>query len=483
MSLLSSFSILFETDASNASDEIDDLATSLDDIESSSTGAASGLDDVADTADTGSMAMGGLTRAVLGLAAAYVTFDTIADGVFSNALAIDEIGKFSETIGANIVEVDAWGEAAARSGGSAQAFRASIDGVSSKLADLKVTGGGELKNMFDAMGISALDASGNLKSAFDVLPEISDQFQKMSSSESFSIGRKMGLDQGTILLLQQGREAVDDLVQRQKMLGGVTKEGYEIAAVFNDQWDDTKRTFNGLWMSANTTILPALTSVLKLLESGVIWVRENQDLVEGFFLGVGGAILYMYLPAIAAAAVATTVAIAPYLAIAAAVAAVGVAVALVYEDFQKWSNGAPSLIGKILGPFEEWKDKMIAFIDEVTKKWEDFTGFLTKTGESLGSVLFDIFGDTPENITQKQNATEKAQNMLNGYNASSLNGAGLGFYQNRTSTVQNNNNVTVGGTTVNANGMTAEQASRVVNDSLTGQIEGAMGQYDTGVDR
>ena len=352
MSLLTTFSILFESDAAKASREADELSDSLADVQGSAEGATGGVDGATESYNENAESVGGLTKAMGGMILAYLSFDAIASGVFGNSQSIDSIGKLSQTMGANIVEMDAWGDAIARNGGSAEAFQGTIESLQGSLQEIEITGGGEMINTLAMLGIQATDSGGQIKSAFDILPEVAKSFEGMSAAQSKAFGEQLGFDQGTILTLQQGGEAVDALVSRQKMLSGVTQEGYESAAKFNDQWDDTKKVFNSLWMSANSSILPAFESILKGLEVIVLWVRENQTLVTGFFFAVAGIITAIYLPAIAAAATATLIAAAPFIAIGLAITAVGAAIALLYEDFVKWSEGAPSAIGAVLDAFQ-----------------------------------------------------------------------------------------------------------------------------------
>lgn len=479
MSLLNTFAILFETDAKEAKEDIEQLSDVLEETEGSAKGAGAGLDDVSDAADNNSFAIGGLTKSLAGLAIAYVSFEAIATGVMENALAIDKIGKFSQVLGENIVDIDAWGEAVARNGGSADAFRGSVESLNTRLADIKITGGGEIVKTLAMMGVNATTAGGQVKSAFDVLPQLADSFQRMSASQSFSFGRKLGLDQGTILLLQQGRNAVDELVERQKMLGGVTEEGYKTAALFNDQWDDTKRMFNSLWMTGNSTILPVLTDILKSLENMVLWMRENKDLIEGFFAAIGGAALAYSVSMVAATvSIKGLVAAIQGLKVATGIGLVIAAMALLYEDVKKWADGGDSLIGDMLGPFTEFKEQMLQIFEDIKAGWKSFTDFFDETGKSIGGFLFDTFGGGDDQANQ---SNEIAKKMVYSYSANPMNhaGAGGGSYMNK----YINNNVTVGGASIDARGMTADQASNVVNNSLTGSIKGAMGQMDTGVDR
>jgi len=490
MSLLSTFSILFDTDAKKAADDTEKLAEALDDVEGAAEGAAGGVDDTTKSYNENTHSIGGLTKAMFGMIAAYVTFDAIASRVIDNATQIDSLGKFSQTLGLNVVELDAWGAAVSRNGGSAEAFRGTVESLQNSLQDMEITGGGEMINTLAMIGIQATGANGKVKDVFSLLPEIAEAFKTMSTAKSFAFGKRLGLDQGTILTLQQSRYEIDKLIERQKSLGGVTKEGYERAAKFNDQWDDTKRVFNSLWMSANSTILPLLTKFFSGLESIVVWVKKNQTLVEGFFIGVGAAITIAYLPAIMSAAAATIVAIAPFVLIAAAIALTGIAVALLYEDIKAWVNGSKSAIGEIVGEFDEFKDKVVSAFDTISQKWKDFVKFFTDTKKDITDFLdlssvfsggiaiqsgFVQQGFNPDNAPT---ATDMAMAQIATYQNTQLNQGGYNMNQ-RT----NNVNVNVGGANIDARGMSSQQASKVFSDGLKQNVEMAIGQLSDGVQR
>jgi hypothetical protein len=463
MSLLSTFAILFETDAKKATKETEELSDALDDVESSAGGASGGVDNTTQSYNDNSSSAGALTKSMVGLIATFVTFDAIASKVFDTASGVDTLGKLSQTIGLNIVELDAWGVAAARNGGSAEAFRGTVESLQNSLQDISITGGGEIINTLAMIGVQATDSGGKIKSAFDVLPEIAKAFSKMSTEQSFAFGKRLGLDQGTILTLQQSRYEIDKLVERQKMLGAVTKEGYEAAATFNDQWDDTKRAFNSLWLSSNNTILPLFESILKGFESIALFVRNNSALVEGFFFGVAGVITAVYLPAIIAAAAATLIAIGPFVLIGAAITAAGVAIAVLYEDIKSWVDGSKSAIGELLGTFEDLKTKVKGIFDDIGSFF-DFSGDVEVSGAG-GSGL------APSN-------NSAALATIASYSATNLNHGGSTVNQ-RTQ----QNNVTVGGSTIDARGMSGSQARSAINASMKESVEMALGQLADGVER
>ena len=476
MALLDTFAILFQTDAKKAADDVEDLNENLDDTKKSADGASDGMDGFKKSTSESNAGISTMIKTIGSLIATYLALDKTIDTAMENAEKVDVIGKFAQVTGQSIVNIDAWGQAVARNGGSAESFRGTLESLNESLADISLTGGGEAAEMLARLGINAFDAGGKVKSAFAILPEIADAFQKLSTTQSFQFGRKLGLDMGTILTLQQGRVAVEKLVERQKSLGAVTKENYKISATFNDQVDDTKRAFESLSTESTTGLLPALTEILKLLEYGIQWLRENKTLVQGFFIGVAGVITAVYLPAIASAAAATLVAIAPFVAIGAAIAAVGAAVAIVYEDIKAWVNGSSSEIGDLLGSFEDFKASVFKIFDDISKK---FTGWLDEF-KNFGKSIDDFFSFGDEKDFNIAANSKMAMDLIGSYNSNPLNSGPA--YDSNSFMSTNTYNLNLGGTTVHANGLNQDQATKVVSDSFNNQINMAYGAIDDGVD-
>lgn len=472
MSMLSTFAILFETDAKKATKETDELSDVLGGVSKSANDAAKDTDKATKAYKKNEKIANDLVKSMKKMIAGYLTLRAVQAGIFDNADNIDTIGKLSQTISENIVLMDAWGAATERNGGSAEALRGTVESLQGSLQDMAITGGGEIINTLAMIGVQATKANGEIKSAFEVLPEIADAFQGMSTERSFAFGRRLGLDQGTILTLQQSRHEVDKLVERQKALGGVTREGYEKAAIFNDQWGDTKRVFDSLWLSSNNTILPLLTQFMEGLEGLGLWIKSNQTLVEGFFIGVGAVALAAFLPAIGAALLLAL----PFVLIAAGVAGVSVAIAVLYEDIMAWVNGSKSAIGDLLGSFEDFKKSVLDYFDDIKDGWNSLISDIgdlnpfKDIGGAIGSKLYDIFGD--------DGGTAAAQGTIASYSSTSLNNGGATSNQ----TTQQNN-FTFGDTKVDARGMSSSQARNVFGSNMTESIEMAMGQLADGVKR
>lgn len=497
MSLLDTFALLFETDAGEAADDVDRLSDSLDDAGGAGNTAAKGVDNSATAANKGAESFSGMAKSVGGLIAAYLSWQAVSTAVIGQALATDELGKFTETLGLSITEIDAWGAAAERNGGSAAAFRGSIETLNGALADISLGGGGDIAEVFGRLGVSALDAEGRIRPVMDLLPDLADSFQNLSKRESVAFGQKLGLDQGTILMLQKGRDAVEQMVEQQRQLGGRTQEGYEASAKFNDTLADTGRIFTGLSDLSNQTILPLLSKMLEGFQKVVAWVVENKTIVSGFFIGVAGVLTAIYLPAIIAAAGATLVAVAPFIAIGAAVAAVGVAFALLYEDVVAYLGGQESFIGSLAEKYAWFGDALKLFGDVASGVADG----VAVAFEAMGAVIMGVINFLINPINSLRNIMDGIGSAVSGFfggeidvnamvqqsdNAIAATAAananpllsGAGAAGNRNTFINQTNQYSA---SVDARGMSREDAAAAFSEQRQKEIAQAKGMLDDGV--
>lgn len=510
MSLLTTFGLLFETDADEARREVDDLEQSLSNTESTANDTADSFDELGGAVDDSSNSFMGLADGLGAAAAGLLAVTGLFAGIISSAASTDELGKFAEVTGLSIEEIGAWSEAVTRAGGDAAAFRGTLEGLTSQLTDISLTGGGEASEVFARLGIDAINASGKMKNAFEILPELADSFQRLSKTESFAFGQKLGLDQGTILLLQQGRVAVEELVLRQKSLGVATKEDAAAAAVFNDALADSQQTFSNLFTSAGTTILPLLTKMLQGFQTIVGWIKQNKTLVTGFFIAVATVITATYLPAMASAATATLIAMSPFLLIGAAIAAVGVAFALLFEDVVAFIGGQESFIGDLAKKYEWFGSIVELVIEGVKGSFESLEAIfdwlimlfdspseaIDQLGNKISNMVNDVLGMLPDVSGALDDAfsgaksffgfgdsdvsanLDKAIKITGAIDNNPLNGQTSASIVNSQQSSSRVNNVTVGSTTVNTQATDAAGVASAVGDNLNNQISMAIQQFD-----
>jgi len=114
-------------------------------------------------------------------AVAFVGATTAAYTVFHKTIAASELaaelGVTSRALGVNASELDAWGQAVQRTGGTAEGFQHS------------------LKSLSEHFGTSA---AVTLKA----LPKLADAFSKLGNYRAQYYGKLLGIDEAAILLLQ-----------------------------------------------------------------------------------------------------------------------------------------------------------------------------------------------------------------------------------------------------------------------------------------
>lgn len=388
MSVMESFYILFESDSSEVKKGAEDAKKTTDDLNRSlkTTDQVSGQVGASFTRML--TAAGSLFAGVLSVGA--IVSATTAAADYS-----DKLGELSTALGINIQDLDVWGRAVALSGGTADDFQATAKSMTAALADFATKGTSRAAPFFEELGIKMVDSTGKARNFMDLLPEIADSFSKLSNAESFGIGQKMGLDQGTIMLLQSGRREVDAMIAKQKELGAVTKEDAEISAKFNDQWDITRQAFQQLFVQVGSSVLPAFTKVLEIIENVGAFFKRNSQFIVGLLIGLGAAITFFVLPPLLTAAGAALAMAAPFLLAGAAVAALVGIFALLYDDVMAFKSGNDSLIGQIVEKYPLLAEIVKALAGVFLWFWDVAAGLL--------QFLVELFTNPSEAFSNLEN--------------------------------------------------------------------------------
>lgn len=497
MSVLDTFYILFESDAEEVkkgAKEATDATKRLDDTIASTTGTS-------DKLGASFMAMAKQAGGALG---AILSFGAVSAAVISAANAADELGDMSDAMGFNIEDMDAWGAAAKLAGGTAEGFGQSVTMLTQSIAEFSAKGSSRMEPFFKQLGINLADAKNKGKTAFDFLPEIADKFAEMSKAESFGLGKKMGLDQGTIMLLQSGRREVEALVKQQREMGVITAKQAEISGEFNDAMDNTSRAFRGVWLGIAESVLPYLTKFFNVLSKVGSYLAEHKDFVVGVFIALGAAISYFVLPALIKMAVAAFAAFAPFLMVGALITMIIGLFALLYDDVMNFMEGNDSLIGRMLeqypvigqvinGVVDAFKalwdvgvstfDAIVAsiefFIEMIGKAWGMVKSFLSFFEGGIGKTIaaklgFDVGGQTAEAVGAGQAAIAgAASNPITSQTSNSIVNSGRSV--NKTS------NVTVQKVEVQTQATDADGISRAIGGAMNSQLQQTINGYDDGV--
>lgn len=295
----------------------------------------------------------GAFLAVIGGATAIQAF--ISDFIEANA----QLKRLSDNLGIAVQDISAWSNATEELGGSASGLQGTLDMLSKSQTQLKLTGESSLIPYFSALGISIATVGDQAKPVTDILLELSDRFSHMDRTTANNMGRMMGIDQGTMNLLLQGRKELELTLRRQRESNAVTKAQAEAAQKLQTQVVLLKQGFAAFGRGLLESALPTLEKMLGWLNELSDWIRANSEFVADFL-----KIMAVGLGAVALAAVPLDVVILAVLGLAAAIT-------LLWNDYQVWKRGGNSLI--------DWGPGIQAAIEGIArlrKAGQDFFNWL-----------------------------------------------------------------------------------------------------------
>lgn len=317
-----------------------------------------------------------LTKKGLAAAAAFFSFDGIIAQVKSLAAEADAIDKIADRIGASAPDLYAWGNAAELSGGSVMGFFNSVEGLNKQLARIAVTGNSRILPFFEQLGVAVVDDSGKVRNVFDVLRDLAGAVEGMSKLESQGILSSLQLDEGTIGLLQGGRQALDDLIKRQKDLGYFTKEDTVIAAQFNDGITELSRSFRFVFLPILRFAVPTLTQFALALTDVFAYMQKHGDILTMALYAIAAVVTGLLLPALWS--LFTAILANPITWVIMLIAAF----LLVLEDLWVYANGGKSA-------FEDlWK--MLGTGDEVLAALQTAWDYLKQAAQIAWEILKQI---------------------------------------------------------------------------------------------
>lgn len=237
-----------------------------------------------------------LTKKGTAAASAFFSLGGIIAQVKSLADGADDVGKVADRIGASAPDLYAWGNAAELSGGSVMGLFNSVEGLNKQLARIAVTGKSRILPFFEQLGVAVVDDSGKVRNVFDVLRDLAGAVEGMSKLESQGILSSLQLDEGTIGLLQGGRQALDDLIKHQKDLGYFTKEDTVIAAKFNDSITELSRSFRFVFLPILRFAAPTLTQFALALTDVFAYMQKHGDILTMALYAIVAVVTGLLLP-------------------------------------------------------------------------------------------------------------------------------------------------------------------------------------------
>jgi len=417
-------------------------------------------------------------------AAAAFGVAAISSKIMNQAAFNDQLGDTAALIGVNAQELDIWSAAAVMADGTAEGLQGSIMMLAGEAAAFATKGKSRLQPFFKELGISLVDSNGKARDAMTILPELAGAFERLGKQEALGMGRKMGLDEGTIMLLQRGRRGVEELTGRMDALGVVSEAATEAAGKYDEQSKVTARILELMASKATEYVLPAITKLMEKFEDFYGFLKEHKLLIRdvGIAFGVAGTIIFAsYVPAMWAAARSTAAAASPFLVLAAAAAAIGLAFALAWEDIQIWQAGGDSLIGSWLGSWTDFSTQIGGIVDTII-------GYIQKVidtymaARDLVSQGFEMGANAYGGAVDKTSGwIEKGAQMIGLADSAPMNSVTSSAITNGNQSVSKDNSVKIDKVEINTQATDAEGVSKGIIGGLQQQFAAAIDQSDDGL--
>jgi hypothetical protein len=224
----------------------------------------------------------------LGVALGGVGLAAAGKGIIDMADSLDEL---SQRTGTSVETLSKLGLAARQSGLDTEQVSGSMVKLSRSLGQIATGGGEKAAGALSALGISARDAQGQLKTADQVLLEVADRFKNMAdgpekATAAFDIFGKSGA--ALIPMLNMGSDAI------QKLNTGISADFAKNAGIYNDQLANLQAQTSALGASVLSALLPSLVKVTAWTATAVEnlrgWVSANRETIVAFVTGAGNAV-------------------------------------------------------------------------------------------------------------------------------------------------------------------------------------------------
>ncbi|QHI29029.1 phage tail tape measure protein [Acinetobacter haemolyticus] len=392
-------------------------------------------------------------KALNGALMALATGAVIA--VRQTASELDKLYFSSQRIGASVTNINAYGNAIAQLGGSAEGAVGTLEALAEKIRNSP-----GYEGQIKSLGVNTRDANGAMRDRVEVMKDLSGVLSKMPAYQANAYANSLGIDQKTLLAMRDGKfmANMEKYQKIQKELGmndDLAKSGNEFMTEYRDLTMMTKTGFQVIVMQAGKALIPILKLLNQLIQSGIqAFSQLNPQIKEGLAVGLRFAMLALMFGALAKSlglllkfipAFKTFIGLLKLFRLAflaspiGIILALGAALALLYDDYKtwreggkslfdwsKWTNGIDTIINKIkdfLDILDKIKDKTIEFVQKIIK---DPAGALkevatevekgvTKTAEKVNNAVDKYINPTdPNNVTPTQDKVAQVTDFIYG---------------------------------------------------------------------
>ena len=346
--------------------------------------------------------------------------------VRQTASELDKLYFSSQRIGASVTNINAYGNAIAQLGGSAEGAVGSLESLAEKIRNSP-----GYEGQIKSLGVNTRDANGAMRDRVEVMKDLSGVLAKMPSYQANAYANSLGIDQNTLMAMRDGKfmANMEKYQKIQKELGmndDLAKSGNEFMTEYRDLTMMTKTGFQVIVMQAGKALIPILRLLNQLIQAGIhAFSQLNPQIKEGLAVGLRFAMLALMFGALSKSlglllkfipAFKTFIGLLKLFRLAflaspiGIILALGAALALLYDDYKTWKEG-----GKSLFDWSKWTNG----IDTIINKIKDFLDILDKikdkTIEFIQKIITDPAGALKEVATEVQEGVAKVNDAVDKY--------------------------------------------------------------------
>jgi len=208
------------------------------------------------------LAGAGLAVVAAAAATAATSLAVLVKGAIDNA---DEMSKAAQSVGVTAEALSRLNYAAGLSDVSLEKLSTGLSRLTAGLSQIAQGAGGQAKMAMDALGVSALTSSGQLRGSNEVFADVAEKFSKMEDGATktalaIALFGKFGAE--LIPMLNMGKSGLADLAAEADRLGITldTNTG-RAAELFNDSITRMQAKFQGLINQIMTGVVPGLAAL------------------------------------------------------------------------------------------------------------------------------------------------------------------------------------------------------------------------------
>lgn len=183
----------------------------------------------------------------------------------------DQFGKLSERAGVTVEKFTALNYVAKQNDVTTEKLADAIKDLNERLVDAQ-EGGSETARVFEAMGVKTLDASGNLRTADDVLLDIADSFKSLPDGalKSTAAMKLMGESGHQMInMLNKGSDGIGAMTGEAERLGQViSQDTAESAAEFNDNLTRLQASMTGMANKVLPSMIEGINDLNEAMGNG-----------------------------------------------------------------------------------------------------------------------------------------------------------------------------------------------------------------------